>query len=440
MLVAAAAAIEAAVSAKQGSASHVNGGDRNTRRVRIVCRAAGKWKGSTLNGYLAHGDEQTYRENFCMSKETLVGLVKLIASTGKMGEDPETYLFHPVIGAMYRAHNHPTPRFKVATCVFFMAHSGPLKATVDAASIGKSTLRRWLGQFFEGTVSGVKPKYMPKTSPEPANLAAVQKQFAARCGIWNVAMACDGTHIPFRPTTEKTAEDYRNYKGWHSWLVVAFINSFYMFVDADCGYPGRSGDNMVLKQSRFLQKVASDPKVWLIGERGVILADGGASDGDKLFLNPILQPLTPQECWYYFCHTSTSPHPPQLLLSIFHNNNALAEVPGVNEDPDWMAYFKRYERLCCPTCVRRNITHCLHQAQFCIGKRLQTSVSGTPSARHNSLKKILWTVLEMEGATMTEDETVLQHNLSAPSVSKQAAELVREMTRRATTEIICERV
>jgi len=45
-------------------------------------------------------------------------------------------------------------------------------------------------------------------------------------------MAVDGTHIPYVPQVENTKNDYKHYKGWTSIQAVAFVNSYYMFVDA----------------------------------------------------------------------------------------------------------------------------------------------------------------------------------------------------------------
>ena len=42
---------------------------------RLIQRASGKWRGSTLFGYLQSGDEQTYAENFRCSKMTFSRLV-----------------------------------------------------------------------------------------------------------------------------------------------------------------------------------------------------------------------------------------------------------------------------------------------------------------------------------------------------------------------------
>ena len=44
------------------------GGDQQPRRfVTSVTRAMGKWRGSTVQGYVVHGDESTYLLNFCCS-------------------------------------------------------------------------------------------------------------------------------------------------------------------------------------------------------------------------------------------------------------------------------------------------------------------------------------------------------------------------------------
>eukprot|EP00962_Isochrysis_galbana_P048825 scaffold20445_cov148-Isochrysis_galbana.AAC.1 len=77
--------------------------------------------------------------------------------------------------------------------------SGRMKITADVASVGSSTLRRWMDLFCTATIISVKPIYMPATPPDALRLQAVRDQFASRRGIPNVAMACDGSHIPFRP-------------------------------------------------------------------------------------------------------------------------------------------------------------------------------------------------------------------------------------------------
>ena len=181
-----------------------------------------------------------------------------------------------------------------------MAHGkGDMKVVGDVASLGRSTVEQYLYAFCTGVLKVLKPIFMPSTPPSPAKLAAIREEFAARQGISNVAMAVDGTHVPFRGCA-----DYRNYKGWTSILLVAFVTSFYTFVDGDVGAAGRSGDNTVLTSSWLLEEIKRDPLAWL-GLDGAIAADGGASDGGALLLNPIPNAKSPDACYYNFCHSST---------------------------------------------------------------------------------------------------------------------------------------
>ena len=46
---------------------------------RVVHRALGKWRGSTLAGYLRDGDDQTYLENFRCTRVRLEALVEQLA-------------------------------------------------------------------------------------------------------------------------------------------------------------------------------------------------------------------------------------------------------------------------------------------------------------------------------------------------------------------------
>ena len=124
---------------------------------RVVVRAEGKWRGSTVGGYLYEGDEQTIRENFRLPcAASLDKLVELVAATGEMGsagrtqERSGTARLAAKQDRLERARlkmDRPTIRFKVAVCLYAMGAGGPLKPLGDAASIGKSTLRKWLSEF-----------------------------------------------------------------------------------------------------------------------------------------------------------------------------------------------------------------------------------------------------------------------------------------------------
>eukprot|EP00965_Chrysotila_dentata_P074716 2468608-Pleurochrysis_carterae.AAC.2 len=104
-----------------------------------------------------------------------------------------------------------------------MAIGAPPRAAADVASI---------------VYHDVKPKYMPDTPPDPQRLAEVVDRFASRRGLPNVAMACDGSPVPFSPDRASTRNDFhKNYKGWYSILVGAWVNSFYCFIERRCGVP-----------------------------------------------------------------------------------------------------------------------------------------------------------------------------------------------------------
>ena len=86
-----------------------------------------------------------------------------------------------------------------------------MKPLADAGGVGTSSLLRYLSQFADAVMAAVAPIYMP-SKPMPADeRAAVQGQFASRRGIQNVTLACDGSHIPFRPKCKKISGEYRNY-------------------------------------------------------------------------------------------------------------------------------------------------------------------------------------------------------------------------------------
>ena len=82
--------------------------------------------------------------------------------------------------------------------MYALGHGGPLKVLADVASIGESTLRKYLHLFVQAVVSHIKPIYMPGQPFGREDRAAVQGQFSSRRGLPNVTLACDGSHVPFK--------------------------------------------------------------------------------------------------------------------------------------------------------------------------------------------------------------------------------------------------
>jgi hypothetical protein len=411
-------------------------GEKKDRRV--VPRALGKWRGSTLSGYLTH-DDQTYVERFRCTRAQLQGLVDLLH--GSQLDSAENQRIRalairtPPPGAAAPSprrlrrtkvardvHDLPSLRYKIALCMYTLGHGGPIKVIADAGSVGESSLRRYLGLFALGVMHILGPVYMPATPFTASELEAVQGQFASRRGIKIASMAVDGSHIPFKPKNKTFAMDYRNFKGWTSILAVAFVDSFYRFFDVDVGYPGRAGDNTVLSRNPLLAKITANPDKWL-GKGGVILGDSGASDSDRVFLNPFHCPTEPEKCWFNFCHSSTRFFVEQtfgiwksrfrfllhslpglthklftqlIYASAILHNYLIATRDGSHfrdvdaSDAHWSSFFTKYQAHMCPSCKRDNYSHCVHQAGYRNGHAQAAQARKAPSKVRDELCAALW--------------------------------------------------
>ena len=394
---------------------------------RVVPRCLGKWRCSTLSGYLRH-DDITYRENFRCTRQQLDGLVMLLAGTALDAVDEQRVrqarLVERPRAARWTAkaravQDPPTLRYKVGLCLYAIGQGGPVKVLADAGGVGTSSLRRYLSQFADAVMAAVAPIYMP-SKPMPADeRAAVQGQFASRRGIQNVMLACDGSHIPFRPKSKKIAGEYRNYKGWTSILAVAFVDSYYRFFALDVGYPGRAGDNTVLARSGLMADIGSDPDKWL-GQGGMVLGDSGASDSNGVFMNPYHAPTEADKCWFNFCHSSTRFFVEQtfgtwksrfrfllhtmpganhklttklIYASAVLHNYLVGNRGDFNADvsqPCWSKHFESFKAHMCPMCKASGKAHCIHQATFRNGVAQVVHARKAPSEVRDTLCAHLW--------------------------------------------------
>ena len=371
---------------------------------RYIERTVGGWSSSTLAGYLAKGDELTYKLNFRMTKRSVQLITDQLSAAG-----------HVVDSKCRNKKLRVTAAFKVAVCLYYLAGhgKGDRKVVGDVASLGCSTVESYLRSFCVGVVAVLKPVYMPSEPPSEQKVASWRGEFGARRGITNVAMAVDGTHCPFRG-----GNDYRNYKGWSSILLLAFVDPFYCFIDGDVGACGRAGDNTVLDTSWIMAQIRADPEAWL-GIDGVIAADNGASDSGEHLLNPIPNADDPVDLEYNFCHSSTSfpveetfgrfknrfrfllyqcdlSHARYVELvytaMILHNLCTILKDDAVDfttgADDEWEAFWKTYRRHACPTCVRNGKLHCMHSARNRAAPA--AAKNGGSSAMRDELKDRLW--------------------------------------------------
>ena len=369
---------------------------------RKVERAEGGWEGSTLNGYLKKGDEATYKLNFRMTKASVQYITTKLSESGH------------VVDSMCANKKLRVPAaFKVAACLYYMAHcKSDSKVAADVASIGKTTMEYYLDCFCLGVLTVLLPIFMPSTPPSPDVVQSWRQEFAARRGIPNVAMACDGSHCPFRG-----GPDYRNYKGWESILAVAFASPFHTFIGADIGAAGKSGDNTVLKDSWLMAQIQADPEAWL-GKDGMVAADSGASDGGEYLLNPIPNATSARDLYFNFCHSSTR-FPVEEIFGrwknrfrfllyesdlshtrynrlvyvsmILHNLCTIRKDDAVDfstgADEEWLAFFAKYARDACPECKRRNALHCPHIA---LNRNAKTVSAPGTAAKREAIKQALW--------------------------------------------------
>lgn len=401
---------------------------------RHVNRCLGKWRGSAVAGYVFSGDEQTYKENFRCSRESF-GLLHGLLVSSRFATAAETctvWRTAQLAGGnkrirsrrataykMTASRDPPTLRFKLAACMYVFGHGGPLKVLADSCGVGKSTLRGWLEQFSWATYEVLKPLYMPARPFTAEERAQVESEFAARRGIRNVVLACDGSHCPFRPKNHKVSQDYRCYKGWTSLLVVAFVDSFYRFYEVDVGFPGRAGDNTVLARSWLMNAIKQDRAKWL-GEAGVILGDSGASDGDSVFMNPYHAPTCERRLHFNFCHSSTrffieqafgiwksrfrfilepirTGHKLTCLMlyasAVLHNfllTHRRDHIEVDSSGPHWDKFFAAYKKDRCPSCVQAERMHCIHQSTNRNGAAQVVHARQAPSELREATCAYLW--------------------------------------------------
>ena len=109
---------------------------------RVVHRALGKWRGSTLAGYLRDGDDQTYLENFRCTRIRFEALVEQLAhsrldtaAAATVARSTDWRKVRRAVNARAAA-DPPTRRFKVAVALYATGQGGPIKVLADAAFSG----------------------------------------------------------------------------------------------------------------------------------------------------------------------------------------------------------------------------------------------------------------------------------------------------------------
>ena len=79
---------------------------------------------------------------------------------------------------------------------------------------------------------------------------------------------------------------------------------------------------------------------------------------------------------------------------------------SVGTSAEWRKFHDSYKQgLRCPTCVRRNVAHCIHQAGFRVGFPQVARARKAPSDLRDELCERLWcSITEGDVAPVTEDD------------------------------------
>eukprot|EP00951_Prasinocladus_malaysianus_P037107 scaffold395992_cov48-Prasinocladus_malaysianus.AAC.2 len=250
------------------------------------------WAGSSLYLVVTQWDDDAFRRVLRLSRAAFDMTWRKLRDSGQVRDN------------MCNAAKYKIPAwFKVAVCLHHLAHGGTWYQTAAAVGLADSTCRAYTYSVCRAIFFVLRPIFMHP--PTQAECLKSQERFADRKGILNVGLAVDGTHVPYRPDNKFWKNEFRNYKGWHSVLCVMVVNSFYMFVDAEVGHPGRCSDATVTEESAFWEDIKADFEAWL-GPMGMLISDGAIGLSD-IVLTPYPRSagMTEKRRWFNFCHSST---------------------------------------------------------------------------------------------------------------------------------------
>ncbi len=356
---------------------------------------------STISLVVQHWPDRQFRDKFRVSRAVFNAIVE-----GVSHRVTDSECLNPALRA--------PASFKVAVCLYHLAHGGSFVNTADAAGIGVSTVHKYVTEVCTAIVTGpLRRKYVRLPTVEEREL--VREQFALRRGIPDVDLAVDGTHVPWRPDDAETREDHHNYKGWYSLVSLAYVNSYYMFVDAEIGWPGRANDAAIIEYSALMKALRANPSS-VLGPNGVILGDGGCSGVDERIVTPYDNAVTQIQRYCNFCISSTRFFVEQtfgiwknrfrvllkpmqctqrtavLIIAatmVLHNMCQVLKDTTVvyGTDAEILECMKKYAQPLCPSCAKRNKYTCGHHVAGSSGSGRRHA---TAAARRDELAQQLW--------------------------------------------------
>ncbi|XP_031334954.1 putative nuclease HARBI1 [Photinus pyralis] len=196
-------------------------------------RDVGKGVLSLLQNELLHEDPDAYRNFLRMDNDTFMELLTLIDDIIKK---QDTQLRQSI----------PSDK-RLAVTLRYLASGNTFRDLMYATRIHESTISIIVMEVCKAIIQNLMKTYiqLPRTTLEWENVA---KGFEK---LWNFPFclgALDGKHVNFQ-APKSSGSYYFNYKGSHSIVLLALVDSEYKFLYVDVGVNGRISDGGVYRES-----------------------------------------------------------------------------------------------------------------------------------------------------------------------------------------------
>ncbi|KAH9368501.1 hypothetical protein HPB48_020784 [Haemaphysalis longicornis] len=184
--------------------------------------------------------DQDFKGNFRVTRSTFAYIVSSCSSLAR--EDTNMRACIPL-------HK------RVAISLYRLATSAEERTVAHLFGVSRSSVNLIFREFCDVVVNVLEPQIVQ--FPSLNNVRDHVRQFEACTGFPQGLGAMDGCHIKVSPPKEN-AQDYYNYKGWYSIILLAVVDQNYKFLYTNVGSPGRNHDAAVYRASILPKVVGSD--------------------------------------------------------------------------------------------------------------------------------------------------------------------------------------